>query len=145
MAGLWKEVGHFSPNSIEIVCLQWLKASQGFTLGRYFPAWLLLVLKASLLFFWVVNGLPLSLHLESFYRSSTGKCIHMTCLEHLICFVLPWEPLSHFPSDLKEQDVTNGDATSLAAICWSRALNKNTAITNGHGSSPGQNRGKFKV
>lgn len=37
--------------------------------------------------------------------------------KHLICFVLAWEPLSHFPSDLKEQDVTNGDAASLTAIC----------------------------
>lgn len=77
----------FHWNSVSLV----IESFPGFYTGRYFPAWLSLLLKASLFFSPVVNGLPLSLHLlESFNRSYTGKCIYMTCLN--TGFALSYQP-----------------------------------------------------
>lgn len=71
----------------------------------------------------MVNGFPLSFHPLESCRSPTEERIHMTCLNIWLVLISwsAWDPVSHFPSDPKEQDVTHGDATSPTAICCSRA------------------------
>lgn len=103
MTGLWKEVGHFPPSSIETVCLWWLKVSQGFILGRYFPAGLLFVLKASLLF---LKWLMVLIYVYIFWHPSTDHPLENAFTwmsKYWICFVLSaWEP---FPLTWKNKVV----------------------------------------
>lgn len=106
----------------ETACLQWLGGfSQGFTLWRYFPARLLLILNVPLLFQWLMDFLYLSI----FWNPSRDHLLENGFTWLSIWLVLiswsAWEPVSHFPTDPKEQNVTTCDATSPTAIHCSRA------------------------